>query len=84
MQSGKQCGSYHLASSEPGNLDLHCFQKCFDYFGYIVAINIELYSLTQCTVQSLYNTLPYNTDLDITQSCCGYQFFLPWSSTKKL
>ena len=24
-----------------------------------------------CIVQSLYNTYHYNTDLDITQSCCG-------------
>ena len=27
------------------------------------------------TVQSLYNTPPYNTDMDITQLCCGSQFF---------
>ena len=27
------------------------------------------------TVQSLYNTPHYNTDLDITWSCCGSQIF---------
>ena len=28
------------------------------------------------TVQSLYNRPGYNTDLDITGSCCGAQIFL--------
>ena len=27
------------------------------------------------TVQSLYNTSCYNTDLDITWSCCGSQIY---------
>ena len=26
-------------------------------------------------LQSFYSIPPYNTDLDITQSCCGSQFF---------
>ena len=34
------------------------------------------------TVQSLYNTRYYNSDLDIIWSC-GTQFFLPWNFTKE-
>ena len=37
-----------------------------------------------CTVQSLLSTPQYNTDLDISQSCCGFQNFLPWNFTKEL
>ena len=29
------------------------------------------------SVQSHYNTPYYNTDLDMTWSCCGSQIFLP-------
>ena len=36
-----------------------------------------------CTVQSLYNTPHYKTDLDKTRSCCGSKMFLPWKFTKK-
>ena len=36
------------------------------------------------TVQSLYNTHPYNTDLETTRSSCGSQFFLPWNFTDEL
>ena len=31
------------------------------------------------TAQCLYNRSCYNTDLDITRSCCGSQLFLPWN-----
>ena len=36
------------------------------------------------TVQSLYNKPRYNTELDITRSCCGSQIFVPWNFTKEL
>ena len=36
------------------------------------------------TVQPLYNTPYYNSDLDITWSCCGSQIFLSWQFTKEL
>ena len=42
-------------------------------------------ALPQRTVQSLYNTPCYITDLDISQSCCSSQnLFLPWNFTKEL
>ena len=40
--------------------------------------------LCKYTVQSLYNTPHYNTDLDITWSCYDSQIFLPWNFTKEL
>ena len=36
------------------------------------------------TMQSLYNIVCHNMDLDIMQSCCGSQIFLPWNFTKEL
>ena len=36
------------------------------------------------TVQSHYNTSHYNTELDITWSCFGSQFFLQENFTKEL
>ena len=37
-----------------------------------------------CIVQSLYNTYHYNTDLDISQYCCGSIISLPLNFTKLL
>ena len=41
------------------------------------ALNLEpnLFPFKECTVKSLYNISSYNTDLDITWSCCGSQMF---------
>ena len=38
--------------------------------------------IVSCTVQSPYNTPYSNMNLDITQSYCSYQIFLPWNFTK--
>ena len=35
-------------------------------------------------VQSLYNIPHYNTDMNITRSCCGFQIFSPWNFTNEL
>ena len=50
---------------------------------YKLNINTEKNMKISTTVQSLYNTPRYNTDMDITQSCCGSNFFLPWNFTKE-
>ena len=36
------------------------------------------------TVLSLYNTPRYNTDSDITQSCCSSHVFFTWNFTTEL
>ena len=48
----------------------------------LVAVMIE--NQKQGRVQSLYNSPHYNTDLDITQSCCRSHIFLALNFTKEL